>query len=100
MPSNSARWRQIAELYDSAHQHEAQERQALVRAAAGDDSDIRREVESLLANDETPAILDISVGDVIGALGESAFDDNHGVHNGTMVGPYRVERVLGVGGMG
>jgi serine/threonine-protein kinase len=99
MPSSSARWRQIADLYDSAHQREPQERQAFVRAAAGD-SDIRREVESLLAHDETPAILDISVGEVIGVLGESAFDDNHDVHNGTMVGPYRVDRVLGVGGMG
>jgi hypothetical protein len=90
------RWRRVADLYASAQDRPAQARPAFVRDACGGDSDLRREVESLLAHDDQPAIIDAApAGDVIAAMAGSA--------NTTVVsniGPYRIVSLIGAGGMG
>ena len=46
------RWRQIGELFDAAVRIEPAEREAWLRAACGEDDDLRAEVGRLLAQDE------------------------------------------------
>ncbi len=47
------RWQQIKTLFDRALEREAETRLGFVRAECGDDDELRREVESLLAADES-----------------------------------------------
>src|SRR5437773_8610213 len=69
------RRRQIEELYQAALERNPGRRAGFLAEACGDDEELRREVESLLAQDGVPAI-------------------------GTQVGAYRIEATLGQGGMG
>ena len=46
---NPERWQQIERLYHSALEREPDHRDSFLAAACGDDDDLRREVESLLA---------------------------------------------------
>jgi hypothetical protein len=48
------RWHEIEKLYHSVSERRPEERQAYLKSAT-DDEDLRREVESLLANDESAA---------------------------------------------
>ena len=54
---NPERWRQIEELYHTAREHEPGKRALFLADACGDDPDLRREIEFLLAQDfgDTPA---------------------------------------------
>ena len=82
------RWRRIEELYQSAVEFDLAERATLLANA---DPEMRREVESLLAQPTADTPLDRS------AL--SALNPLH-VETGALVGPYRIEGLLGEGGMG
>ena len=82
------RWRRIEELYQSAVDSDVAERATLLANA---DPEMRREVESLLAQPTAGTPLDRS------AL--SALNRLH-VETGAVIGPYRIEGLLGEGGMG
>ena len=82
------RWRRIEELYQSAVDSDVAERATLLANA---DPEMRREVESLLAQPTADTPLDRS------AL--SALNRLH-VETGALIGPYRIEGLLGEGGMG
>ena len=82
------RWRRIEELYQSAVDSDAAERATLLANA---DPALRREVESLLAQPTAGTPLDRP------AL--SALNRLH-VETGAAIGPYRIEGLLGEGGMG
>jgi eukaryotic-like serine/threonine-protein kinase len=89
------RFQQIEELYHAARWKTAEERAALLAEA---DPEVRREVESLLAQSgggeflERPAIQNAAQ-----LLGDPTVT---GLTAGACLGPYRVERKLGEGGMG
>jgi len=83
----SERWRQIEELYYAAMDLAAAERAALLDRA---DSELRREVESLLAQEGS-----VKPSRLAGRRSDSAAS-----LLGIQVGPYRVESKLGEGGMG
>jgi serine/threonine protein kinase/Tol biopolymer transport system component len=78
------RWREIEELYHAARTDRA--------VLTGADPELRREVESLLAQDASK----------IGGLDRPAWDRGAGVTMVTpaQVGPYKIEGLLGEGGMG
>jgi len=86
---NSNRWRQIEELY-----HAAQERGEAVLNGA--DPEIRSEVERLLAQDTESGdkLLDQRAADLITDLSATQ------TTAGSQLGPYRIEVLLGKGGMG
>jgi serine/threonine-protein kinase len=85
----------VTAVFEAAVLRAPDERLSFVREACGDDADLRHEVESMLADVEGPTLLDRPVDEVIAEL---MTDDT--VVIGTRFGPYQMESLLGVGGMG
>src|SRR5271157_1179672 len=85
-----ARWRRIEEIYQAAAERQPEERAAFLAAACAGDEDLRREVESLLAQ---------SSGD--GMLDRPAWaPDATPLTAGQQVSHYQIQGKLGEGGMG
>src|ERR1700680_893621 len=90
------RWRRVEELFHAALEREPEARRAFLDVACGGDTDLRRQVELLLANKEeagsfleTPAMRDMTVTQTV-----------TGAILGRQFGPYRIVSLLGAGGMG
>ena len=89
-------WRRVEKVYHEALEHRPESRAAFVTAACGGDSSLRREVESLLAADGAHALVDQPAMDIAAEL----LDDGAPLAPGTELGPYRIEGLIGTGGMG
>jgi hypothetical protein len=90
------RWQRVAHLYESALERGPAARKAFLMEAAGGDEALRREVESLLSQDATPVVIDRPVLEAAVAVLESGAS----LEPGRQLGPYRIERPIGAGGMG
>ena len=90
------RWQRVADVYDAAQDQTPADRLPFVREASAGDSDLRRQVESLLAEDDRSHVLDTPIQIAVGEV----LNDNAAVQSGTVIGPYRIDTLLGVGGMG
>ncbi len=91
----NARWERIQTLFHAAADLPAADRPAFLRAECGDDTELIAEVEALLLEDARGAtVLDGDVARVAGeVLGRDALPFEE-------IGPYRIKKVLGEGGMG
>ncbi|MGH9720105.1 MAG: protein kinase domain-containing protein [Bryobacteraceae bacterium] len=79
------RWRQVEQLYHAALERDSETRPAFLSEACASDAELRREVESLLAQEDV-ALPELGTGDLLAP--------------GTQMATYRIEAVLGQGGMG
>jgi Tol biopolymer transport system component/tRNA A-37 threonylcarbamoyl transferase component Bud32 len=86
------RWRQVKAIFDAAVECTPASRAELIRQSCGNDQELRREVESLLASDrETGSHLDSPLKLVAAGRSKAV---------GTRLGPYEILAVIGAGGMG
>ena len=104
------RWPRVKALFQAAVERPAEERDAFLAAATGDDAALRREVESLLTSDTS----DVSFLDQLPVASESVLADplaalpasmDHTLSHtvlaaGLRVGPYEIVAPLGAGAMG
>jgi hypothetical protein len=95
---NAERLRQIEELYHSAGECVPDQREAFLSAACGNDLELLRDVQSLLAQDPVAGPMEHTVLRIAANL----LDDASAVpwNAGMQIGPYRIVSRLGEGGMG
>src|SRR5262245_55713514 len=86
------RWRQVSEVFHGALALDAPARAAYLDRACAADHGLREEVTAMLAAHHAPA----GFGDqpVIGAI-----DGARQLETGAVVGAYRIDRLIGSGGM-
>ncbi len=91
------RWRKIGQLYHTALERPPADRAAYLVEACKGDGELRREVESLLAQDSSKTgTLDRPAWALVPPSGGSMTP----ITSGTQLGPYKIEGPLGEGGMG
>jgi serine/threonine protein kinase len=93
--SAADRWRRVDALFAAVLETAAADREAFLAAATAEDGELRRAVEELLAADAASAtFLDRPAGELLGLVPAPALEAE------SRLGPYRLLRRLGDGGMG
>jgi serine/threonine protein kinase len=95
-PMNRDRWERVAHLYQAALERPISDRTTFLLNECQGDADLQRDVESLLAEDLRAGPLDRPVWESAAEL----LDDRIRLAAGTCLGPYRLDRMVGAGGMG
>jgi eukaryotic-like serine/threonine-protein kinase len=96
---DSERWRQIEQLYHAALARKPEHRHAFVVEACDSNDELIREVESLLAQD-VGASSPLDVPAWQGAESLLGEPKTERLLRGTQLGPYKIEILIGFGGMG
>src|SRR6476661_3276784 len=92
------RWKQVNDLFQSAVERAPEERAAFLDESCHDDEGMRREVESLLTSHErSENFIELPAFEVAPEL---VTNDKAGALVGKLIGHYRIESLIGVGGMG
>ena len=92
------RWEQVERLFHAALEREPARRAAFLSRACAGDAEMLREVESLVASHERSGdFIEAPAADVAAGL---LAEEDEGLAPGQACGPYRVEGLLGAGGMG
>jgi tetratricopeptide (TPR) repeat protein/tRNA A-37 threonylcarbamoyl transferase component Bud32 len=90
------RWKQIEEIFLQALEQPPEERARWVETACGGDAELRADVSSLLASDSAAGFVGAKVQQAVVEFGE----ETSAAMKGRQVGPYRLIRQIGRGGMG
>src|SRR5262245_55810805 len=90
------RWRQIEEVFQTLVERSPDERPALLTQFCGGDHELRREVESLLKYQTADAFIQAPIQGAAQSLSGDSRDHLIGLR----LGPYRISRLIGHGGMG
>ena len=85
------RWRKIEEIYHAAQEREPGERGAFVSEACCGDTELKGQIEAMLAQDSGGAILDMHPRELV---------PESSVSPSTRLGPYQIVSCIGKGGMG
>ena len=94
----AARWKKVNDLFQSAIERAPEERAAFLDESCHGDEGMRREVESLLTSHERAEnFIEVPAFEVAPEL---VTNDKAGGLVGTLIGHYRIESLIGVGGMG
>jgi serine/threonine-protein kinase len=93
---NHERWQRVEELFRTVVDRPVAEREAYLTRICGDDQEMRREVLSLLAQDTTEDFIRAPILNVALSVTTGSKDDL----SGDRIGPYRLTRLIGRGGMG
>ncbi len=93
------RLQQIEDIYQAVIDQPPEKRQAFLEDSCGDDEELRREIESLLRYDDSSSNF-IDSPPALLAAEMFAEDDERPKLDGSQIGLYKIERLLGEGGMG
>jgi tetratricopeptide (TPR) repeat protein/tRNA A-37 threonylcarbamoyl transferase component Bud32 len=93
---NPERWQRIEEIFRTVVDRPASEREAYLTRACGGDEDLRLEVLSLLERDTSEEFIRDRIASVAVSFTAKSKNDL----TGERIGPYRVTRLIGRGGMG
>ena len=92
------RWKQVNDLFQSAVERASEERASFLDEACHGDEGLRREVESLLTSHvRAQNFIELPAFEVAPEL---VTNDRAGALVGKVIGHYRIESLIGVGGMG
>src|SRR5437870_1964544 len=92
------RWKQINDLFQSATECPPEKRAAFLDQACHGDEGLCREVESLIASYERAE--NFIESSALAVAPELLTDDRAGASVGELIGHYRIESLIGIGGMG
>jgi serine/threonine protein kinase/Tfp pilus assembly protein PilF len=95
---NAERWKRINDLFQSAAERAPEERAAFLHDACQGDQDLCREVKSLL--DSHKRAEDFMESPAFEVAPELLTNDTASASVGELIGHYRIEALIGVGGMG
>src|SRR5262245_18852532 len=106
MSLDADRWQRVRQVFQATLSRPETDRTRFLQETCADDSDLRREVESLLDADAaapqhfmaSPSIDDLSSADAGQAFRTTTESTSLAV--GTSIGPYVIVARLGAGGMG
>ncbi len=94
---NSQRWQQVKEILHSAIERDLQERTAFIKTACAGDTELRREVLSLLVHESS---VEDFIEEPAFAFAAESLAQNESAIIGRRIGHYLIEREIGRGGMG
>ncbi|MGH9258363.1 MAG: tetratricopeptide repeat protein [Acidimicrobiales bacterium] len=94
-----SRWEQIERLFEAAADLDARGQAAFLAEACGSDTELRAEVEALVAA-ERRSRSGAFISDPVQRAAEALAGDSDASRVGERVGPYRLVREIGRGGMG
>ncbi len=97
---NAERWARVSDLFTEAADLAPDKQEAFLDSLRGDDAELRGYIKDLLRADAT---VEAVIEETIVSTARDAFSDvtpDADAMKGQMIGPYRVERLLGSGGMG
>jgi len=91
-------WRRITDLFDEAMTRGPKERIAFLEEACEGDRDLRQQVERLVKSHEKSG--NFLESSAFAVAPELLTDDRAGASVGELIGHYRIESLIGIGGMG